>query len=74
MTMSFMLCEVMVCLFSASLDIATSISIKQWSDRNGPHLQVTTDNDDNASVNTRSKVLPLLCVANLHDCQAQVLP
>ena len=74
MTMSFMLCEVMVCLFSAGLGIATSSSIEQWSDRNGPCPQVTTDNDDNASVNTRYKMLPLLCVANLHDCQAQVLP
>ena len=63
MPMSFMLCEVMVCLCSAGLGIATSSSMEQWSDRNGPHLQVTTDNDDHASVNTRSKVLPLLCVA-----------
>ena len=63
MPMSFMLHEVMVCLFSAGLGIATSISMEQWSDRNGPHLQVTTDNDDNASFNTRSSLLPLLCVA-----------
>ena len=58
-----MLCEVMVCLSRAGLGIATSSSMEQWSGKNGPHLQVTTDNDDNASVNTRSKVLPLLCVA-----------
>ena len=63
MNMSVMLHEVMVCLFSAGLCIGTSSSMKRWSDRNGSHLQVTTDNDDNASVNTMSKLLPLLCVA-----------
>ena len=63
MTTSFMLHEVLVCLFSAGLGIATTSSIEKWSDKNGPHLQVTSDNDDNTSVNTRSKVLPLLCVA-----------